>query len=489
MSVQSEKARRIASAELDPERRATLGQFMTPGPIADFMASLFRTWPRDISLLEPGAGVGALAEAFGRAYRKHHPDGSLSITAYEIEESLAAYLGQHLHALEEGGGIRTEVVPRDFIRESSFASSFGAQRFTHVIMNPPYKKIGAQSEYRRLLSSIGVETGNLYTAFLALAVQLTRDGGELVAIIPRSFCNGMYFRPFRNWLLERVAITQIHVFESRSKAFGDDDVLQENIIVRLEKGATQGPVVVSTSDGGTFDTYAERTLPFDAIVKPDDRERYIHIPTFEIQAHPELFAKTLKELGLDVATGPVVDFRLREHSLPMPADDSVPLLYAHHFSKGALVWPREHRKPNAIVLNDATRKWLMPRGWYTITKRFSSKEEKRRLVAYVVDPEKLPHELWGFENHLNVIHSKKAGIEPDLARGLALYLNSTIVDQHFRNFSGHTQVNATDLRTMQFPEKKTLLRFGKWAARQRDLRQEKIDEYVGRGNDDKAGAD
>jgi len=384
LSVQSEKARRNASAELDPERRATLGQFMTPAPIADFMASLFRTWPREIALLEPGAGVGALAEAFGHAYRKCYPtNGALAITAYELEPSLAAYFGQHLHALEAGGGIRTEIILRDFIRESSFASSFGAQRFTHVIMNPPYKKIGSQSEYRRLLSSIGAQTGNLYTAFLALAVQLMREGGELVAIIPRSFCNGMYFRPFRNWLLDRVAITQIHVFESRSKAFSDDDVLQENIIVRLEKGAGQGPVVISTSDGGTFETYAERTLPFDMIVKPRDPERYIHIPTFEIQEHPELFTKTLKELGLDIATGPVVDFRLREHSLPMPTDGSVPLLYAHHFVKGAISWPREHRKPNALVLNESTRKWLMPpRGWYTIMKRFSSPWQHLGMAAH-----------------------------------------------------------------------------------------------------------
>jgi hypothetical protein len=35
--------------------------------------------------------------------------------------------------------------------------------------------------------------------------------------------------------------------------------------------------------------------------------------------------------------------------------------------------------------------------------------------------------------------------------GLARYLNSQTVDTYFRTFSGHTQVNATDLRNLFYP--------------------------------------
>jgi adenine-specific DNA-methyltransferase len=31
-----------------------------------------------------------------------------------------------------------------------------------------------------------------------------------------------------------------------------------------------------------------------------------------------------------------------------------------------------------------------------------------------------------------------------------------VVDQYIRRFSGHTQVNATDLRTLSYPDRKTL---------------------------------
>ena len=54
----------------------------------------------------------------------------------------------------------------------------------------------------------------------------------------------------------------------------------------------------------------------------------------------------------------------------------------------------------------------------------------------------------GFENHLNYFHENGEGLPLDLAKGLAAFLNSDAVDQYFRIFSGHTQVNATDLRNL-----------------------------------------
>lgn len=475
---------RLASGELDPDRRVAFGQFMTPSAIANFMASLFQRWPRHIQLLDPGAGVGSLAEAFATRFTSQAPAGTrLDITAYEVDPTLERYLCENLEALKarlhrSDRAANSAVLKRDFIDDATFELSFARQRYTHAILNPPYKKIGASSDYRMRLRSVGIETGNLYSAFLALSVALTKAGGEIVAIVPRSFCNGTYFRPFRSWLLDRVALKHIHVFESRKKAFQDDDVLQENVIIHLERDGAQGPVTVSVSHDQSFSDYSEQRIPFERIVKASNPEKFIHIPTIEVDGTENLFAHTLRDLGLDVATGPVVDFRLRYHLSAQPTKKSAPLLYAHHFAGGKFRWPREHRKPNAITVNDATRKWLMPRGWYTIIKRFSSKEERRRLVAYVVDPRRLPQELYGFENHLNVIHAEKRGLTAQLAHGLALFLNSTMVDTHFRSFSGHTQVNATDLRVMRFPNKAVLLELGSWARKQRTLTQEQIDFFL-----------
>jgi len=81
-------------------------------------------------------------------------------------------------------------------------------------------------------------------------------------------------------------------------------------------------------------------------------------------------------------------------------------------------------------------------------------------MAAIYDPTKIDAGLVGFENHLNYFHKQGKGLPADLAKGLALYLNSTLSDQYFRLFSGHTQVNATDLRKMPYPTYQQLLRLG-----------------------------
>jgi adenine-specific DNA-methyltransferase len=128
--------------------------------------------------------------------------------------------------------------------------------------------------------------------------------------------------------------------------------------------------------------------------------------------------------------------------------------------------------------NNETEKWLYPNGYYVVVRRFSSKEEKRRVVASVVHPEAFNSSVLGFENHLNVLHCGKQGIAEDLAHGIAAFLNCTAVDEQFRRFSGHTQVNATDLRLMKYPSRDTLTRLGVWARSQKKLDQEKIDKKI-----------
>jgi adenine-specific DNA-methyltransferase len=187
---------------------------------------------------------------------------------------------------------------------------------------------------------------------------------------------------------------------------------------------------------------------------------------------------SLASLGITVSTGRVVDFRLKEALRMEPERGTVPLLYPCHFNGGTVHWPKiPARKPNAILDNDETRPWLVPSGVYLLTKRFTSKEERRRLVACLFDPDEVKTKWVGFENHLNYFHASGHGLERTLAVGLYAFLNSTVVDQYFRRFSGHTQVNATDLRTLAYPDRDTLQAMGR-ELKSLDLSQDEIDQLV-----------
>ncbi|ORF36567.1 Eco57I restriction-modification methylase domain-containing protein [Snodgrassella alvi] len=476
-SVRREVAPRIAQ-----KHKAEFGQFMTPSRVARFMASLFPPSAlKTCHLLDAGAGMGALSCAFlDRWVTGGFGFESVEVTAYEIDEKLRDYLAQHLAGYSR---VTPRIIAGDYI-ELATTEGLQDQGYTHAILNPPYKKINSRSAHRMALRTVGIETVNLYSAFVALAVGQAAPGGQIVAIIPRSFCNGPYYRPFRDFILERAAIRHMHLFESRNKAFRDDEVLQENIIIHLECGSQQGPITVTTSTDDSFSDLTTHEHPFDRIVFPDDPERFIHVPTTTEKSTIELlpFVRySLADIGVKVSTGPVVDFRLKTHLRDMPEPGTVPLIYPGHLSMTGAVWPvASLKKPNAIMRNDETEKWLYPNGFYCVVRRFSSKEEKRRVVASLVDPATFgDHAVLGFENHMNLFHENKHGLPEALARGLAVFLNTTTVDEYFRRFNGHTQVNATDLRLMKYPSRDTLIQLGEWAMKQGTLTQDQIDAKLG----------
>jgi len=338
--------------------------------------------------------------------------------------------------------------------------------FNAAIANPPYRKIRSDSEARRLLSSVRIETSNLYTGFVALIMRLLSVGGELVAITPRSFCNGPYFKRFRRELLATMSLRRLHVFDSRSVAFSRDDVLQENVIFHAVKGAPEPEqVVISRSSGAPGSLVTKRVVPCQEVVSPADPEQFIHLVQGDEQdaarsAMGQLSA-SLTDLGLAVSTGRVVEFRARESLRQRAASDTVPLIYPCHFDRGFVKWPIEQsRKPNAIVSSERTHELLLPAGIYVLVNRFTAKEERRRIVACIYDPDRVRTPLVAFENHLNYFHVNGHGLPMQLAKGLAAFLNSTVVDVYFRRFNGHTQVNATDLRSLSYPSKADLERLG-----------------------------
>ena len=199
---------KLAAIENQRSRQEELGQFLTAKPVASFMSSMFGSLSRSLRLLDAGAGAGSLTSAFvSRCCENRDGVRAIDATLYELDGEILNALSATMNECEHrcaDAGIRFSftIHSADFIQEMSaclMGDLFGTHppSFDAAIANPPYRKISTDSAERRALRSVGVETSNLYTGFIALIQRLLVPGGQLVGITPRSFCNGPYFRPFR----------------------------------------------------------------------------------------------------------------------------------------------------------------------------------------------------------------------------------------------------------------------------------------------------
>ncbi|MFN4805411.1 MAG: Eco57I restriction-modification methylase domain-containing protein [Akkermansiaceae bacterium] len=473
--------------------RSEAGQFFTPAPIAHFLAAWFSEKSLNqsaIHVLDPGAGGGVLTAAVVERITDLQANGALplleevTLEAWEMDEAFIPALRKSLSscafALQKIGiQVTVHLQHESYVEgatkvlETGLFGECHKPSVTHAILNPPYRKIATRSRERVLLKSIGMEASNLYASFVWLALRQLADKGELAAITPRSFCNGPYFREFRKDLLEKSRFQQVHLFDSRSDAFGRDEVLQENILFHLSRGgAKRDKIKVST---GSLVSPVVATIPMERFVRQDDPDKVIHIATEtdadKVRDFVQSLPCKLEHLGLEVSTGPVVDFRLKDSLSQRLRKNDVPMIYPHCIKSGRVHPPlsdaadygdaRIGKKPVAITINDETHRWLIPNSRFVLIKRFSSKEEKRRLVAGVLNPSDFSHELIAIENHLNFFHRKRAGLSVALAKGLSRFLNSSVADRYFRQFNGHTQVNASDLRAFRYPDVSTLESLGK----------------------------
>ena len=323
-----EKERISHAVETSLNHKETFGQYFTPYPIAKFMSSLFPATDKKIKLLDPGAGIGTLTCSFmERIVNEKWDTPEIHVSAYDIDKDVYNTLYENIASSSSAFKKSDyEIFSENFLEKTSFEYTWKInETYTHVIMNPPYKKIQTNSKERQSARAFGLETVNLYSAFMGAAISLTEDNGYIVAIVPRSFCNGVYYKPFREFILKNCAIRHIHLFESRDKAFKDEAVLQENIIIMLQKNVEQGNVKISYCNDDSFIGLSEFDVPFNQILHENDSEKYFNIPTKQQIGNESLTNySNIQDLGIKVSTGPIVDFRMKKLLLKDYAEKSVP---------------------------------------------------------------------------------------------------------------------------------------------------------------------
>ncbi|WP_157858307.1 Eco57I restriction-modification methylase domain-containing protein [Acetoanaerobium sticklandii] len=441
-------------------------QYYTPTNIANYMAAMFKPKKKkSITMLDPGVGMGSLTIAFVRNVLEwdNHPV-EIKALLYEIDETVKFRLEENLSELKEyclshGVTFQWELKFTDFISDSVEKILRGdIDIFDYVILNPPYRKMVSGSKEDDELRGIGIQSANYYAAFVSLSKRYLKQHGEYVAITPRSFCNGVYFLPYRKDMELDTRYLDFHLFDSRTSPFSKDQVLQETIIYHGIKEIWDSNKYVNVlhSTDSSFSDTSKQLLKLEEIVYPSDANRVIRIlrngDEKQISDRINALPCTLKDIGLDVSTGPIVGFREKSENISKDVvENSYPYLYSKHIKNGAIVWPLNDAKNNSIIGDDSNLKRLRNRGNYVLVKRMSSKEERRRIICGVLKASDYNYEYFGFDNKTNYYHRNKSGFELEVTKGLCVFLSASLVDIYFRTFSGHTQVNASDLKSLRYP--------------------------------------
>ena len=454
--------------------RRTQGHFGTPPSIAEYMAGLFTKFPQPIvRILDPGAGVGTLSAAVCQRIAGLRGHRSVFIELWEndptLQKHLAGAMEECKRVLEEQGHrFEYAIETDDFLLgrpRFPLLETTGIPSFHLVIMNPPYFELRKDSDYAKAMRHVVHGQPNIYALFMAAAVDLLLDGGEIVAITPRSYFSGPYFKKFRHWFFERVAPRQIHVFKSRVDAFRDDQVLQENVILLGQKAGAPGDVVLTSSAGRDCNEIQKCTVPYSRVIDETNGDFIVRVTTDRLEQRllecVDAFPENLRRLGFEISTGPVVHFRATEYLLYQKRADSAPLLWSQNVRPFTVRFPvNMNGKARHIQVCDDSMRLLVPSKRYVLLKRFAAKEERRRLVAAVMEPEDSYAPYVGLENHLNYVYRPKGELTPDEAFGLAALFNSEFIDRYFRAVSGNTQINAAEVRNLPLPELTVISRLG-----------------------------
>jgi adenine-specific DNA-methyltransferase len=464
---------RLFDAATSAAERKERGHFGTPAAIAKFMAGMFSSTSQEVlRILDPGAGVGTLSVGVCQCVLKQETSRHLEFELWETDPNIELHLRRtmdHCRKVLRQAGHRMEYTIRteDFILQNCQKTLFqvgAAPSFHLAILNPPYYKVRKESAQARAMAHVVYGQPNIYVFFLAVAADLLLPGGEMVAITPRSYFNGPYFKRFRKWFFDRMMARQIHVFKSRTDAFREDEVLQENVILLAEKGGSTKDVLLTSSLGRDFHPVARCSVPYNQAIDDSNGDHIIRVTTNnferEIVETLENLPDRFRSLGLEISTGPVVTFRSTAFLRKERSNDTAPLLWMHNVRPFLIRFPPKNGKPAHIAVSADSMRLLVPARRYILLKRFTTKEEKRRLVAGIMETADSYSPWVGMENHLNYVYRPKSELTQAEAFGLAAYFNSALVDRYFRAISGNTQVNATEIRVMPVPDGPTLARVG-----------------------------
>ena len=320
---------------------------------------------------------------------------------------------------------------------------------------------------------------NLYFLFMAMGAYNLKPECEMVYIIPRSWTSGAYFKKFRDYLFNNCVLLQIHLFESRNKVFDKESILQETIIVKIRKTKNIiEKVIITSSISNDFSSITKLNIPYNTVVMPSNGYVYLATNKDEIKSLSIInsLPETLPSLGLKMKTGIIVDFRTREVLRDKEEESTYPLFYSQHIQEGRVIFPIGR---NGEYIKTEKKGYLQENKNYLFVKRFTSKEENRRLQCGIYLSKKYSkYRYISTQNKINFIESTQSLLSEEAIYGLFVLFNSSIYDTYYRILNGSTQVNSTEVNVMPVPTMNIIESMGKELKLSNNLSENNCDNIL-----------
>jgi adenine-specific DNA-methyltransferase len=347
------------------------GIFFTPSSITNlFIQSLCShlDLSKIYSVIEPSCGSGEFIQPLLTTSNSSSPSTTIQIEWIKGIE-LHPVIFQKVSKIQND---KLEWINKDFLQTNISSDIF--------IGNPPYFVIPKSQVHSSYLKYIEGRP-NIFVLFILHALQLLNQNGFIAFVIPSSFLNSKYYEKTRKYILENFTIRDIISFDNQND-FIETKQSTIGLIVQKKKDE-QG------RNKNFLIQIGNQVMFFDKDCKKKLDELYFG-------------STSIKDLGLQVKTGPYVWNEHKDELTSEPNEESIFLVYNTNIVQNKFEKKEFKNKEKKQYVSNNEQK---QKGPMIVVNRGNGNSEYHFTYSYL--DKTIEGKGYTVENHLNMIQGKK----------------------------------------------------------------------------------